>query len=131
MEKKKIYIVVKGHDNNFYSISKIFSNKEDAEKYIDYMQFYTSELLWIIESDIEDKYIQEDKGIPLVNAYINADNRVFRVNIADYSYSNKEQRFSNLFTFYLERNENENLQDFLIRAKQIAIKKQIEYMKNK
>lgn len=122
-----IYVVVKGQ-KDYYLIDKIFHNKEDAEKYIEYIQFYTHESLWIIESDINENYVKEDKGDPLITAHVNIDNRVFKVEITNYSKSNKEQRFSNFFTFFLERYDGENLQDFLKRAKRIAIKKQLEYL---
>lgn len=129
---KEIYLVAKGKDKDFYKIDKTFDCIDDAEKYIKYMQFYTSENLWIITMNnyFKGEYIQENKGDPLIIAYINSEDKVFKVSISDVTETSKEERFVNLFTFHLARNKKEKLSQFLIRAKEVAIQKQEEYLKN-
>ena len=129
---KEIYFVAKGKDTSYYTVEKSFDCIDDAKKYINRMQFYTSENLWIV--NIDNYFKNEEPGYPkidpLVIAYLNDLNNVFKIVISDHPELG-EQRFSNMFRFYLPIKENESYEEFISRAKTEAKKKQEEFLKNK
>lgn len=131
---REVHLVVNGIHQNSYKVEKAFDNITDAERYIEYMQFHTSNKLWINTINSygmgEFKY-PELEEIPMILAQIDSNNNVLGVRIADNARKKKEDRFDNLFTFYLPKRIGENLQEYLTRAKRIAIEKQSEYLANK
>lgn len=128
---KEIYLIATGKDRLSYTVDTVFENLDDAKKYIETMKFYTPNDLWIINSTeyFKNEYKIPDYGDPIITVYLN-NNKVINVYIANIRDKNiKEERSGNIFRFRLAREKNESLEEFLHRAKAIAIQKQNEYMK--